>query len=155
VTIRPANLRDACFIAANMRDQDRREIDAVLQFDSTAQIAAACLYASEDRAFIAYLNGDPVAAMGLTPLHPGCLSGWAWGTKRMWRVIPAVTRFCRASWRKLQAEGFRRIEVHTIADHDISHQWLEKIGAKREGIARAYGRNGEDYVTYALTTARD
>lgn len=150
VEIKPACIRDACFVAANMREQDRREIAALIDIEPV-HLAVLSLQASGGRAYVAYLNGQPVAAMGLTPDVPGVLRGWAWGTDRIYRAVPAITRFCRESWGSLQDEGIRRVEVRTIIDHDISHKWLRKIGARFEGQAHQYGRDGETFMTYALT----
>ncbi|MGO4339865.1 hypothetical protein AB4037_33770 [Labrys sp. KB_33_2] len=154
VAIRPATLRDMTFIAATMRDQDRREIRAVIEESDTA-IGTMLFHSSTDLAWTAWIDGDPVAAFGVTRLFPGLGSGWAYGTRRMRRAVPAVTRFARSSVRPLLiAEGFRRIEVRTAIDHDLSHRWLEGLGFRREGIALDYGRGGLDFVTYAATGSR-
>lgn len=150
VTIHPANLRDATWITANMREADRRELVALLGSFETAPLAATILQASGDEAYVAYLSGQPTVLMGLTPMFPGVMSGWAWGTRRMWRCVPEMTRFCRARWAEHMADGVRRIEVRTAVDHDLSHRWLRKLGAKPEGILTEYG-DGLDFAIYALT----
>ncbi|MGH6883264.1 MAG: hypothetical protein ACREFM_20245, partial [Hypericibacter sp.] len=45
-------------------------------------------------------------------------------------------------------------EVRSAIDHDLSHRWLEHLGFRCEGIARDYGSEGLDFVTYAATRAR-
>lgn len=151
VTIRPATLRDMTFIAATMRDQDRREIRAVIE-ESDTVIGTMLFNASPDLAWTAWIGDDAVAAFGISRLFQGLGSGWAYGTRRMRRAIPAITRFARRSVRPLLlAEGFRRIEVRTAIDHDLSHRWLEALGFDREGVAVAYGRGGLDFATYAAT----
>ncbi|WP_448950607.1 hypothetical protein [Labrys neptuniae] len=151
VTIRPATLRDMTFIAATMRDQDRREIRAVIE-ESDTVIGTMLFNASPDLAWTAWIEDDAVAAFGISRLFAGLGSGWAYGTRRMRRAIPALTRFARRSVRPLLlAEGFRRIEVRTAIDHDLSHRWLEALGFTREGVAVAYGSGGLDFATYAAT----
>lgn len=133
-----------------MREADRSELVALLGPFESAPLATTILAASGDEAFVAYLDDQPTVLMGLTPVFPGVMSGWAWGTRRMWRCVPEMTRFCCARWRDHMAAGVRRIEVRTAIDHDLSHRWLRKLGAKPEGILTDYG-DGLDFVIYALT----
>lgn len=151
VAIQPATLRDACFIAANMRQADRREIEAVFQFDQPAQIAAALLHVSGDLAFTASIKGQPVACFGVALTFPHCGTAWAYGTDRLPRVAPAITRYCLTTLGpELRHRGVHRVEIRSIVDHDISHRWLESMGAVREGVAQCYGRNREPFVQYAF-----
>ncbi|CAM5776279.1 hypothetical protein LMIY3S_05448 [Labrys miyagiensis] len=154
VTIRPATLRDTTFVAANMRAVDWREIRAVFPASST-EIGAALYEASPELAWTAWLDGDPVCAFGVSRLLPGLGSGWAYGTPRMPAAMRAATRFLLARVRpRLVNEGFRRIEVRSAVDHDLSHAWLEKLGFQREGVARDYGTGGLDFVTFAATRGK-
>ena len=154
VVIRPAGLRDACFVAANMRAQDRAEIYAVSDAREGAQVAAILLMASPGLAFTAWLDGEPVAVFGVA-LVPGAShlsSGWAYGTSRMARAVPAMTRhIVNVLAPAVMALGVTRCEVRTMVGHDLSHGWLRSMGAVGEGISRRYGRNGEDFAVYAWT----
>lgn len=148
ITIEDATLRDMTFIAANMRDADRREIGAVFP-GAPHEVATALFMASPGLCWVARIGLDPVAAYGIAALMPGVGSGWAYGTKRMRRAVPAMTEYGRRRIAPLLiAEGFRRVEVRTAIDHDLSHRWLESLGFVREGIAVDYG-DGLDFVTYA------
>lgn len=154
ITIRPATLRDMTFIAANMREADRREIGAVIQAPDM-HIGYMLFAGSSGLSYCAWLDDEPVCAFGVSRLYDGLGSGWAYGTRHMRKVMRAVTRFALREIRpKLMREGFRRIEVRTAVDHDISHAWLESLGFVREGIAKDYGTGGLDFVTYAATRAR-
>lgn len=154
IDIRPATLRDMTFVSANMRDQDRREICAVIEESDTA-IGTMLFASSQGLAWCGWLDGQPVAAFGVSRLYAGLGGGWAYLTPRGVRIVPAITRFMmRHVKRHLIAEGFRRIEVRTAIDHDVSHAWLERLGFAREGIAVDYGCDGLDFVTYAATKPR-
>lgn len=153
ITIRPANLRDMTFVAANMRAADWREIHAVVPATAT-EIGAYLYQASPDLCWIAYRDDDPVCAFGIAKLYAGLGSGWAYMTRKGPSTMRAVTRFALRKVRpQLIRDGFRRIEVRTAIDHDLSHAWLERLGFEREGIAREYG-DGLDYATYAATRAK-
>jgi len=149
-TITPATLRDMSYIAANMREADRREIGAVI--DEPPVVLAYMLYeASPGFRWTAQYDGQPVCAFGVSTMFAGLGSGWAYGTKDMPHVIRAITRFCRRSASRRAALAFRRIEVRTAIDHPDSHRWLASLGFVREGVAVDYGACGLDFAIYGAT----
>lgn len=149
-TITEANLRDMSYICANMREQDRREIHAVID-EPPAVIAWMLHESSPSFRWVAYYDGQPVCAFGVSTLFAGVGSGWAYGTKDMAKVMRRVTFFCQRSASRRAAAVFRRIEVRTSVDHDLSGRWLASLGFRQEGIADDYGRGGMAFVTYAAT----
>ncbi|NKX16210.1 hypothetical protein HGG75_10780 [Ochrobactrum pseudogrignonense] len=70
VEIRDGTLRDICFVAANLRDQDRREIFATAVLDSGSQAGAVSYLTSPDFCWTAWIEGQPVAAFGVTQGNP-------------------------------------------------------------------------------------
>lgn len=150
VTIAEATLRDMSYIAANMRDADRREIGAVI--DQPPIVIACMLYeGSPGFRWVAYLDGQPVCAFGVSTMFVGVGSAWAYGKAGMERVMRGVTAFCHRRAAPLAARCFRRIEVRTAVDHDLSRRWLDSLGFEYEGVARDYGTGGLDFATYAAT----
>lgn len=151
VTIRPADIRSASYIAANIRDQDKREIRAVYKYQTSCDLATYCLAASPNCAWVFEHLDEPIAIYGMTQPMPHIAVGWAFGTDRMRRAIPAMTRhILERGIPSMSARGVHRIEVRSIMDHDISHRWLAKgLGGAFEGVCRAYGRNREDFALYA------
>ena len=156
VEIRPATLRDCTFVAANMRDQDHRELTAILD-ESRVSLGALCFLSAPDTSWCAWLDGSPIAAFGFSPgvMPHTCWSAWAYGTKRMRRAIPAISRHGqRVVAPMLIDRGVLRVEVRSIADHDIAHQWLAGLGAAPECRLEDYGLNGETFILYAWTRSR-
>lgn len=154
ISIGPATVRDATWVAAHMRAADYHEIDAVVPLDQPVAVACWLLAASQGMAWCASIDGQPVTIFGCTtsPITPHLASGWAYGTRDLKRTIPEVTRFALGVVRpELLSRGITRLEVRTYIDHDLSHRWLEGMGFEREGISRAYGRRGEDFAVYAAT----
>lgn len=149
MTIKPATLASVSWIAANMRAQDRREIAAVRDLSDMRPLAwAACVSAV---ALVAYIGDEPVTAFGASEITDGVVAGWAFGTDRMVRTIPVVTRYCLSHVKPALIEaGYRRLEVRTAVDHDVSHKWLKRLGFRPEGVCWGYGR-GLDFVMYAAT----
>lgn len=147
-----------CYVAANMREADRREITAVADLPSLTAAGAAMFQMSPRWRFVAHEDVDdgtqPIAAFGVATddIAPHLGVGWAYGTRRIIRAVPEIARFALDALRPaLIRAGLRRVEVRTIISHDISHRWLEGMGARREGEARSYGRDGSDFAVYAWT----
>jgi hypothetical protein len=153
VTIGPLNLRDITFLGANMRAEDRREIMCQAPKNLSGSQAAAAMFPglAPDWTWLASLDGNPAVAFGLQPYNVATMIGWAWGTRHLPRCIPAITRHLIAEEPLLIASGFRRIEVRTIKDHDISHRWLYALGARKECDLPEFGRDGETFELWAWT----
>ncbi len=154
VEIREGNLRDICFVAANLRDQDRREVFATAQLESGTQAGAISFLTSQGFCWTAWIDDQPVAAFGVSygnpQYQPHIRYGWAYGTDRFKRATPAITRFCIKNWpRRLIAEGVTRVEIRSIADHDLAHKWLASIRARKEAVMPNFGVNGETFELWA------
>lgn len=151
VAIKPATLRDVTFVAANMRDQDWREVYASAPCDDRLQAGYLC-YALSRWSYTAWLKDEPVCAFGFAMTHlPWLGTAWAFGTDRMKRAIPAVSRHGKAMRQEFIDAGLRRIEVRSLAGHDLAHGWLSALDAKREAELPHYGRDGETFILYAWT----
>lgn len=151
--IRTATPRDICFVAANIRDQDRREIEASAVLSSMTEAAMLSWYSSQGFCWTVWLDGQPHAAFGVgygSALQPHIRSAWAWGTDRFKRCVPAISRFCVKEWpSRLIGEGVTRVEVRSLKDHDIAHRWLAGLRAKREAVMENYGVHGEAFELWA------
>ena len=154
VEIRPAVFRDMSFVAAHMRDEDAREIYCQFPDDATSLDVAALSYANTEHAYCAWAAGSPVAAFGFSPRHPPARSVPPGPSARtaFGKAVPAISRYgAEVVAPQLVAEGVRRIEVRSIADHDIAHRWLRRLGARREAKLRDWGRNGETFILWSWT----
>jgi RimJ/RimL family protein N-acetyltransferase len=148
-------VRDACFIAANLRAADLQEIAPQWQaFDARTLGLCAVQYSIPGFAWsIRDGEGQPVAAYGFsqaTPFDPEHWQAWAFGTDQFRRAVPLMTRHL-LSVADVIRERCRRCQVITLVGHDLSHRWLRKLGARREGLLQSYGRNGEAFEVYAWT----
>lgn len=153
VTIRPAVLRDASWITANLRPLDHHEAFCQLPPDTPTATLAYWLVMSGD-AFIAYENDEPVTLFGTTPMTAACFSVWAIGTARMRRTIPAVTRYLMTEHiEKRIADGARTMEARSLANHTEAHAWMRSTGAEQLGEPFEYGRDGEMFVLFRWTVA--
>lgn len=153
IEIRPANLRDASWITANLRPGDRAEVYCQIPGSTTnAELAAWLL--STSTAFIAYVHDRPVMLFGTAPMTVCCFSVWAIGTPRMTRAIRAVSAFLLDEHiPTLLDNGFNNAEARSLATHRTAHRWLEALGGRRHGPPYLFGRGGEEFVTYRWTVA--
>lgn len=150
VTIETANLRDLSFVAANMRDEDWREIACQYPPNLTRLDIAYAAFASPE-AWVATVRGQPVAAFGVSRITVSVLSAWAFATRSMWRAVPAVTRFIRDECARRWAEaGITRVEARSIAGHHVAHRWMASMGGTCEPCP-AWGRDGEDFMLWWWT----
>ncbi|MDJ0513024.1 MAG: hypothetical protein QNJ62_06240 [Methyloceanibacter sp.] len=151
VDIRPATLRDLCFIAAHMRPEDKEEI--YCQFEDgtpSTHIAVFCQQMSGEYQWCAWLDGSPVGAFGMSHFTASSMMAWAFGTKKFKRVVPAISRFVITDVTpKVIRSSLTRIEIRALATHDIAHKWLSALGARKDCDLHSFGKNGEDFVLYS------
>jgi hypothetical protein len=150
--IRALCVRDASYIAANMRRQDYREIACLWEtWDSRMLGLCALETAVPGMVWSIHTGGQPAAAFGFSrasAFDPEHWQAWAFGTDRFRRCVPAITRHFRVLRPQIERDC-RRLQVMTLKDHDIAHGWIEALGGQREGLLRCYGRGGEDFYVYA------
>ena len=150
ITVRPGSVRDITYVAANMRDADRREIFCQRADEDVRALAMTMSYVSPVHCYAAFEDCSPIAVFGASEQHPNMWTAWAFGTRRLRRAVPAITRFVRSRIAGALLDcGANRVEVRSIAGHDIAHRWLETLGAEREALLRGFGKGGEDFVLYA------
>ncbi|ESZ20544.1 hypothetical protein [Mesorhizobium sp. L48C026A00] len=153
VRIVSATLRDLSYIAANLRTEDRTEIDC--QFDEWSP-ALLALTALQGFAYVAELNGNPEAGFGAAEQRGGLWIAWSWGTRRMKRCVPGMTEFFHAVLGpQVAAHGAWRVEARALATNELALRWLARLGATQRCRLPGYGRNGEDFLLYDWTRSSD
>ncbi|RUV02922.1 hypothetical protein EOA79_16920, partial [Mesorhizobium sp. M1A.F.Ca.IN.020.03.2.1] len=136
----PATLRDLSYIAANLRPEDRAEIDCQLDHWSPALLALTAL---QGFAYVAELDGNPEAGFGAAEQRSGLWIAWSWGTRRMKRCVPEITRFFHAVLgTRVAAKGAWRVEARALAENELALRWLDRLGATQRCRLPGYGRNG-------------
>ncbi|RWK49037.1 hypothetical protein [Mesorhizobium sp.] len=149
VRIVSATLRDLSYIAANLRPEDRTEIDC--QFDEWSP-APLALTALQGFAYVAELNGNPEAGFGAAEHRGGLWIAWSWGTRRMKRCVPGITEFFRGVLGpQVAARGAFRVEARALATNELALRWLGRLGATQRCLLPGYGKNGEDFLLYDWT----
>jgi hypothetical protein len=141
-------------IANNLRASDREEIFATFWQDDPEELVRRVFYLPEC-GWVATADGEPVAAVGVTPSHPGVWVAWAFGTDRFREAGLLLTRHVkRFIIPMLLRAGAHRCEASSIDGHTEAHRWLEGFGLVREATHPGRGRNGETFHTYARRVER-
>ncbi|TPM53264.1 hypothetical protein FJ959_22305 [Mesorhizobium sp. B2-2-4] len=149
VRIIGGNLRDLSYIAANLRPEDRAEVDCQLDGWTPATLAIQALHGF---AYVAELDGNPEAAFGAGEVRSGLWIAWSWGTKRMRRCVPRITQFFYdVLGPDVASRGAHRVEARALADNDLAIRWLNRLGAHERCLLPAYGKNGEDFILFDWT----
>jgi hypothetical protein len=148
--------RDAvAFVAQHMRAEDRAEIFATRCDDDAGRVAAETV-ALARFGCVAWMGAEharePVAVACAIPVWAGVWSVGMYATDRWPTVARATTRWIKGVLiPDLVAAGAHRAECRSLSTHVTAHRWLERLGASREAVLSAYGRDREDFFLYAWT----
>lgn len=149
MTLAPLTYEPVLYVAENMREWDKREIYATRWDDDPASLARDAMVVP-DFAWLASHGGEPVAAFGAIPLHPGVWSVWLFGTDNFSKIGFSLTKTLKRSMLPALVEhGVHRLECLSMEGHVVAQRWLEGFGAKPERLVPEYGRNRENFISYA------
>ncbi len=138
------------FVAANMRDMDWKEIRCQLPEERRGMAAEIVFYAGGPHRYAGVLNGCPVAVWGMFELRPGLWTAWAYGTDRLGRVAPLISKHIfETVVPDILARGARRVEVRSLKGHSHVDGWLSRMGGVLECEMPDYGANGETFNLWA------
>lgn len=153
VAIKPVNLRDITYIGANLRPDDAKEVLCQCPAGTTGAAAAAAIFPAvpADWAWVATLDGNPACAFGFQPQTAAVWAAWAFGTARMPRVMPAVTRHFLEQEKRLLELGIGRLEVRTLKGHIQAQAWLTRLGCRYEADLPDHGINRQLFELWAWT----
>lgn len=155
ITIEPATLRDASYVTANMRAADRREVYCQLppEIDNIG-VAWMSVENSQGRCWTAFENDEPIACFGLSAITGYVMAVWLFGTDRMKRAVPEITRFMlKHVVPGLETEHWQRLEARVHRDHDLAHIWITAMGARLDCVLPVWGRDGEPFYLYSWDRA--
>lgn len=146
VRIVGACLRDLSFVAANMRPEDRAEIDCQHSEWTPAGLAALHL---RDHSYVGLIDGNPEAAFGAGRVFDHLWIAWSWMSRKGWRAVPRITAFVREVMvPAIYEAGGMRVEARALATNTSARRWLKKLGATERCELPCYGRGGETFILF-------
>lgn len=150
VRMQPLRFATVEAIARDMRTADAREIWATRANEDPTALGRDVVRWSRIGAVAEARDGTPVAAIGAVEGWPGVWQVWMFATARWPEVALATTRWARRVLMPgLIAEGAHRAECRSLAANEASHRWLMSLGARAEARHAGYGKNREDFITFA------
>lgn len=140
-------------VALRLRARDREEFTAIygpLAPDVLARVMRDS-YASYDGLLTGCRDdGTPVFVGGGVQLRPNTAAILFMATDDFPKIAKAATKFIRDTFLPaMEAGGVHRIEAVTLASYVDMQRWLRLLGFRQEGVAQAYGANGEDFHYFA------
>ena len=142
------------YVVSRMRAADREEIYATRWSDDPARVVADCM-ALASFSWVAWHDAKPCAVGGAAAVQPGVFSVYLFATDDFPKIALSVTRFARRDGMRalFKSVGARRLQCDSHINHVEAHRWLQGNGFLAEGIRRAYGKDGSDFIHYALCRA--
>lgn len=147
-----ATLEPLVYLIENLREDDRRELDATNRFENSTDFASALL-ALGPFAWVVYTDdGEPAHAIGAWVMWPGVCSVWSFGTNRTKEVLRAVTKHALGFMFPVLIErGVHRAECRSLADRTDLKHWFTLLGFRQEAVLTGFGSGREDFILYAWT----
>ena len=139
---------DVLYVAAHMREWDRREIYASRWDDDPVALTESIMLMG---AFSWICGLDrPIAAIGAYPIYPGVWSCWMFATDEIKDIRVSLTRFVKRDMvNALLRAGAHRVECRSMEGHTDAHEWLKIMGVQYEATHPMAGKNGETFHTFA------
>lgn len=139
--------------AAHMNEADKAEIMCQLPKTMSCAAAGELMFkiAPDGWKWEVTYRSEPVAVFGFSPINAACWSVWSYGTRRMWRAVPAMSKHFLAQKERLLDFGVRRLEARSLIQHRRAFMWLTHMGGKRVCNLPQFGRDGETFVLWEWT----
>ena len=147
-------VRDVSYVCANMRAADRAELACQIAPDlDPAKIAFELAMVHAQLSWVVVRNGQPIACFGATPLTYVVWQLWAFGTKHLWRAVPAISKHLYQFGTELMQLGARRLEVRAWKGHDLAPLWLKAVGCTHVTDLSDHGTSGEVFELWQWTAS--
>jgi hypothetical protein len=141
-------------VVHNMREADVREIFATTNASTPQEYVDEMMILKRAGlcGWIASQDDVPIAALGIMPMWHNVVNVWMFATDDFPKIALQLTRFVRRNIvPALKSGGIHRAQCFSMDGHVVAQRWLEVLGAKREGVAKAFGKSGEDFTLYSWT----
>lgn len=153
------------FIVQNMREKDRQEVFATafpLPEDSQTtddELFIRQTYDASTRegcGWVAFSEGEPIAAIGISMMWPGVASVWMFATESFPKIALPLTRWAKKTIIQIMNDaGLHRAQCWSLGSHGEAHRWLLHLGAEQEAVVEGYGRDGETFHLFGWVKGRN
>lgn len=161
----PVEYETLSYIVRNMRQIDRDEVFALsypmgpdnMTTDDELMVNITFDAANnEGCGFVASLDGEPIAVIGMSMMWPGVASVWMFATDSWPKIALALTRWAKKAIFQIMSDAnIHRAQCWSLSGHDIAHRWLRHLGATEECASPNYGRAGETFHLFGWSKGRN
>lgn len=150
----PDSYNQILYICRNMRYDDYKEIFCTTDATSPEEFAMQILSlvrAGILHGHIASLDDEPVSIIGVSRMWGGVVNVWMFATNKFNLIKIALTKFVKRIFIPIFVKEARitRAQCFSMVGHTAAHSWLRVLGAESEGVAKGYGKNGEDFTLFS------
>jgi len=140
-------------VAVAMRERDYEEISCLTYAENREELAGvlAETWSKIETTITCGTKEDgPIAILTYIPLRYGVWSFGMFATDKFGKIGTQLTRLIlKRIIKALNEAGAHRVECQSIEGYDEVHNWLQFLGLKKESLVRGFGRNGENFITFA------
>ena len=96
-------------------------------------------------------NGHLIACVGISEMWQGMGEAWFVGSSQLNKKSRSFLRLAKSGiYEKVANEhGLRRVQAACLASWPTALRFAKFMGFQEEGLMKAYGQNGEDYIRVA------
>jgi len=150
IDIRQPTFEDILHVAKNLRIDDVKELSITRDLAAPSSLATAAWCAHYRR--MAYLDGEPVFAFGVSNVTHDHGQAWGFGTSKSGRVTRAVTKYIKRTMVPEQlAAGLTAVQALGHPENETSWRWLEYLGFKPIANLAGIGAGGESLILWVTT----
>lgn len=135
-------------VCQNLRETDRMELSLTHWPDADIAQTFICVPGAK---YAVLRNGVPVCVFGVVPIFPNVGQAWLVGTDEIGKSGVEVLRACRTVINTLMNGHMHRIQAFSAAFYTQAHRWLENVGFHQESTLSKFGKDGSDFLVFAVT----
>ncbi len=128
--------------------EDVEEIVPRFVYDSEVGLKDRLLDVMPNSATMRY-KGSIIAIVGFTPLLPGSMEIWGVISNNIKECPKTFHKACRVVLESFIAQyKLRRVQMTVSGSFVTGCRWAKSLGFTPEGVLKAYGTDGSDYVMF-------
>ncbi len=140
------------YICYRMREDDRKEVFAIVPHDNPYRLAWETYHTilNNGRGRVAWYNGKPAAVAAFVENWPGNWQVYMYGTDDFKAAaVPLLRWFRKEANEILTVCKGHRLQCHSQVGHPEADKMIRAMGGIPEGPPlRRFGKDGSDFQTY-------
>ena len=107
-------------------------------------------YAAHGPAFTILNEKEIIGIAGVVILWPGVGEAWTFLNPSFKRYAKSIHRAVKEKLQEIMDTfNLHRVQTTVLDGFEAGIRWVKRLGFEEEGIMKAYGPNGEDFIRFA------